>query len=131
MSTAHAASPTRFNVNGREVPWSTLPELVKALAREHGDAHATEIDGRSLTYREIDEFSDRVAASFAVLGIAKGDHIVGMMFNCTEAVIAWLAAAKLGAVWIPLNVGLVGQDLAYALTDATPKLFVADRDNAL
>jgi carnitine-CoA ligase len=131
MSTAHAATPTRFNVNCREVPWSTLPELVKALARKHGDAHATEIDGRSLTYREIDEFSDRVAASFAVVGIAKGDHIVGMMFNCTEAVISWLAAAKLGAVWIPLNVGLVGQDLAYALTDAMPKLLVADPDNAL
>jgi crotonobetaine/carnitine-CoA ligase len=120
---------TSYRINGRDIPWTTLPDLVRTMARERGNARATEIDGRPLTYRDLDELSDRIAASLAALGIAKGDHVVGMLWNCPEVVISWIGVAKLGAVWVPLNVGLVRDDLAHTLRDAAPKLIVVDAEN--
>jgi crotonobetaine/carnitine-CoA ligase len=117
-------------VGNREVPWSTLPELIRSLAFAHGDAHATEIGGRRLTYRDINEISDRIATALTSMGLKKGDKVASLLQNAAEVVLLWLGTVKTGAIWVPLNVGLVGRDLAYALGDAKPDLFVVDEENA-
>ncbi len=125
-----AARGARMVVKGREIPWSTLPQLVAALAAEHGDRHVLEIDGKTLTYARIDASSTALAAGMAALGLRKGNVAAGLMANCIESVLCFFACAKLGAIWAPLNVGLVGQDLAYAVGDAAPRLMVVDAENA-
>ena len=128
--TAFAQSNRQFVGWGREISWRTLPELIRTLAKERGDRHATEIDGRRLTYGELDSVSDSIAAALAELDIGKGDRVASLLFNSAEAVLLWLGAAKIGAVWTPLNVGLVGNDLAYAISDCEARLIVVDPDNA-
>ena len=39
---------TRITIKGRELPWSTLAELIPALAAQHGDRPVLEIDGRCI-----------------------------------------------------------------------------------
>ena len=56
-------------VKGRAVPWPDPASLMRDKARQHGDKVFTQIDGRKLTYREIDTLSDRVGANLAALGI--------------------------------------------------------------
>jgi len=125
-----APDSTKIVVKGHEITWSTLPALVADRAVRYGDRQALEIDGQTLTYREIDEVSARLAAGISALGLRKGDIAGGLMANCIESVLCFFACARLGVIWAPLNVSLVGQDLAYALRDSAPKLIVVDRENA-
>ncbi len=117
-------------VQGRPVPWSNLADFVAALSARHGEREVLEIDGRTLTYRQIDTMSARLAAGMARLGLRKGDVAAGLFANCVESVLCFFACARIGVIWAPLNVGLVGQDLAYTLRDAAPKLIAVDAENA-
>lgn len=109
--------------------WETIAELVRARGRERPDDLAFEIVGREMSYSQVDEASDRIAASFAARGIAKGDRVVSFAYNCVEQVLTWFGCMKLGVTWIPLNVGLLGEDLAYCLRDTNPSLVVVDAEN--
>lgn len=106
--------------------WETIGALVADAARQRGDRFAVEVVGRSLTYRALDELSDRVAAGLASLGVGAGDRVASYAFNCIEQLLVWFGTVKIGAIWVPINVGLVGDDLAYTINDAAPKVLVAD-----
>ena len=114
----------------REGPeWDTIGELVRARGRPGSpDARrlAVEVCGRSATYGELDSLSERVAANLAMLGVTKGDRVASFAFNCLEQLLLWFGCAKLGAVWVPLNVSLAGDDLVYAIRDSAPKVLVTD-----
>src|ERR1700681_127300 len=103
--------------------WDTVGALIKARGAHDAERLAVEVDGRPLTYGELDRLSDRVAANLAALGVGKGDRVASFAFNCVEQLLA-----VLGAVWVPLNVSLRGEDLAYSINDSSPKVLVADEE---
>ncbi|NDG42910.1 MAG: O-succinylbenzoate-CoA ligase, partial [Betaproteobacteria bacterium] len=117
-------------VKGRAVPWHDPASLMRAKARQHGDKVFTEIDGRRLTYREIDTLSDRVAANLAALGITAGQRVGSLMFNCAEQLLGWMGSNRIGAVWAPFNASLTGDDLIYTLRDSGASVVIVDTENA-
>lgn len=117
-------------VKGRAVPWHDPASLMRAKARQHGDKIFTEIDGRRLTYREIDTLSDRVAANLAALGITAGQRVGSLMFNCAEQLLGWMGSNRIGAVWAPFNASLTGDDLTYTLRDSGASVVIVDTENA-
>ena len=117
-------------MKGRPAEWLDVPSLVREKARRHGDAPFCCIEGRSLTYRELDERSDRVAAQLAARGVVPGDRVASLMFNCVEQVLAWIGTSKLGAIWAPLNGSLVGDDLVHTVRDTGAAVLVVDGDGA-
>lgn len=72
-------------------------------------------EGVSITYGELDSLSESLAASLAELGIEAGDRVAVLLPPRSEFVIAMFAAAKLGAVIVPLNPRLTPSDLQYML----------------
>ena len=56
-----------------------------------------------LTYRELDQCANRLAAVLARHGVTQGASVLLMLPRCANAVIAMLAIVKLGAVFIPLD----------------------------
>ena len=64
--------------------WDTVGALIKARGTHDAERLAVEVDGRPLTYGELDRLSDRVAASLAARGVAKGDRVASFAFNCVE-----------------------------------------------
>lgn len=117
-------------VKGRAVPWPDPASLLRDKARQHGDRLFTEIDGRKLTYREIDTLSDRVGANLAALGLVPGERVGSLMFNCAEQLFGWMGSARIGAVWAPFNASLNGEDLVYTLRDSGAKVVIVDAENA-
>lgn len=99
-------------------------------ARQHGDKVFTEIDGRKLTYREIDTLSDRVGANLAMLGIVPGQRVGSLMFNCAEQLLGWMGTNRIGAIWAPFNASLTGDDLVYTLRDSGASVLIVDTENA-
>jgi carnitine-CoA ligase len=60
-------------------------------------------DGRTVTFGELEEMSDRVAAGLLGIGVEKGDIVPVLISPCPEFFYTWFALAKLGAVIAPLS----------------------------
>lgn len=71
--------------------------------------------GRRLTYGQVEHRADALAASLHELGIEAGDRIALTLPNWPEFVVAAFAAAKLGAVIVPLNPRFTPTELQYML----------------
>lgn len=113
----------------RTVPeWLTVDALVRGRGVNNCDELAVEVAGSSLTYGELDRLSSQAAANLAALGVKKGDRVATMLYNSIEQILLFFGTVKIGAIWTPLNVSLVGVDLAHALTDSAPKVIVCDTE---
>ena len=130
MTTSTALSGPPIMVKGRACPWHHAPALLRDKARQHGDRIFCEIDGRKLSYVELDALSDRVAANLAARGVGIGDRVGSLMFNCAEQVLGWIGSNRAGAIWAPFNASLTGDDLAYTLRDSGARILIVDADNA-
>ncbi len=118
-------SPVGMLDRGEE--YHDLATLVRKKAEKNGDRPALVFGARTLSYRELDRETDRVAAGLSRAGIGRGDRVAALLFNTPEFPLLWFGAAKLGAILVPLNTGLKGEILRYELSDSAPKALVADR----
>ncbi|MCB5165635.1 non-ribosomal peptide synthetase [Streptomyces bambusae] len=71
--------------------------------RRTPDAVAVSAGGTRLTYRELDERSDRVARRLAGLGVRPQDPVAVLVERSPELVVATLAILKAGAFYLPLH----------------------------
>ncbi len=80
---------------------------------------------QTLTFAELRDEVATFAAVLASLGVEKGDRVVIYMPMVPEAVIAMLAAARLGAIHSVVFGGFAAIELATRLDDAKPKVIVS------
>ncbi|EGD53374.1 non-ribosomal peptide synthetase, partial [Gordonia neofelifaecis] len=108
---------------------STVPAIVGAVARRAGDRVAVQDrDGRSLTYRELDESSDRIAAALVHAG-AGPEVLVGVGLPRTaDLVVALLGVLKSGAAYIPLDTSHPLDRLGAVVDDGRPLLILTAPD---
>ncbi|GAC1335246.1 MAG: malonyl-CoA synthase [Beijerinckiaceae bacterium] len=83
-------------------------------------------EGRTLSYRQLEEASARMAGVLRSLGVEAGDRVAVQVEKSPEAVLLYLACLRAGAVFLPLNTAYTPAEVAYFLKDAEPKLFVCD-----
>lgn len=103
----------------------TLGDIPRYRATVTPDAVALVEGERSLTYRELDDRSDRVAAAIVSEGIGPGSHIGMLAKNCLEFWELWFGAAKAGCALALLNWRLAEPELAELVDDAGTPLLVA------
>jgi acyl-CoA synthetase (AMP-forming)/AMP-acid ligase II len=80
--------------------------------------------GRTITYRELAEKIERVAASLKSRGFRKGDCLAIFSPNLPEYAIAFHAAAHLGGIITTINPLYTAQEVAHQLRDAGAKFLV-------
>lgn len=68
---------------------------------------------RTWTYAQFAEETARVAAGLKARGVRHGERVLIHLDNCPEAIIAWYACARLGAVAVTTNARSVGDELTY------------------
>jgi len=95
-----------------------LAEYLKMRAKEHPDKPAIIFYGHTITYRELDEASNRVANYLLQQGVKKGDRVALFLLNCPQYHIAHYAAWKIGAVIAPCSPLFKEMELEYELNDA-------------
>ena len=101
-----------------------------AAARER-DPAATALqlaDGTTLDYPTLLGRAERLAGGLAARGLGRGDRLALWLGNREETALAYLAALRLGAVALPLNLAYRRQELAHVLADATPRLLLTERE---
>jgi malonyl-CoA/methylmalonyl-CoA synthetase len=77
-----------------------------------------------LTFAALHAGAGRVAGRFRKLGVRAGDRVAIYCENRHGFVFAYLAALRLGAIAVPVNVLYRASDLAHVLRDACPALIV-------
>src|SRR5581483_11222869 len=82
--------------------------------------------GPWLSFADVHERSDRIAAGLADLGVEAGERVALLALNRIEYVLAFFACAKLGAVQVPLNTYLRGEFLRHQLGDSAAATLIAD-----
>jgi carnitine-CoA ligase len=93
----------------------TIPSFLATRRSVAGDRCALQFESRVWTYSEVDDASTAMAQKLARGGCAKGDRIALISVNTDSSVLVFLAAAKLGAMFVPLNPQATDEDLAYLL----------------
>jgi fatty-acyl-CoA synthase len=93
----------------------SVAETLELRAADDPDRTFVVLNDRRLSYREVDEQAEALAAALHGLGIERGDRIALTLPNWPEFVVSMFAAAKLGAVIVPLNPRFTNPELQYML----------------
>jgi fatty-acyl-CoA synthase len=110
----------------RFVNVTTLGDLIDRAATEHARDALVFPDAR-LSYAELAGGSTRYARSLYALGVRAGDKVGILMPNQAEFVLVMVAAAKLGAVGVPVNGRFKAHELGYVLPHADITVLVTAR----
>ena len=78
------------------------------------------------TWRELNCAVNRLAHSFAKLGIGRGDRVAYMFPNCAETVLVFLATQKLGATGMPINTHFLSGEISRIMDVVDCKAAVYD-----
>jgi acyl-CoA synthetase (AMP-forming)/AMP-acid ligase II len=102
-----------------------LPQTANEAASRFGDATAYVTEGGwPISYRDVDRISDEVAAGLRARGVGLGDVVALELPPGPEYLLAYLGAAKVGAISAGVNTRLTPGERAAVLDVADPKLVV-------
>jgi acyl-CoA synthetase (AMP-forming)/AMP-acid ligase II len=107
----------------------SIPELL-ALRRAQPDGEFLVTDDERLSFAEADAQSRALADALLAGGVGKGTR-VGILFpNCAQWIVSWLAAARIGALTVPLSTFAPGAELARLLRHTDTQVVLMGRSIA-
>ena len=88
---------------GGGAPVGVAPQLLAAAVAADPDAVAVLDGARAVSYRELDEWSTRLARVLIEAGVGPERAVGVAMDRCVELVVAWWAVVKAGGVYVPVD----------------------------
>lgn len=104
---------------------ASIAAVFQAAAARTPDACALHTADESVTYRELDERSNRLARFMRDRGLRAHDRVALLAERSTAAVTAMLAVLKAGAAYVPLDARYPAERIAWILADAAVSLTLA------
>lgn len=114
-----------YHAPGEIPPGVTLGEYFERTAERHREKMALIFREMRITWGELKVLVDRLALAFLDLGIRRGDMMVILFPNRPEFIITVLAAARLGAVSVPVSERLRRKEIEYILRRTEAKAAVS------
>jgi fatty-acyl-CoA synthase len=109
-------------------PATSLWHNLATNALRFPDKAALVFFDRILTYREVFNQSEALAATLARIGVKKGDRVVLNMQNCPQWVIAHFAILRVNAVVVPVNPMNRAEELKHYILDPDAKVAITSAD---
>ncbi len=109
----------------KELGVENLIQMLKHSAKRFSDKTALYFCDKKITYKELDQFSDRLAQGLKNLGIKPEDHVAIFLQNCPEFVISYFAIIKAKATCVPINNMLKEQELSFILSDSEAEVIIS------
>ncbi|MBQ24976.1 MAG: AMP-binding protein [Alcanivorax sp.] len=107
-----------------ELPEKTLSDYVRGYAEQFPDREALVFLGHAMSYRQLDEMADRMAALFVAQGAKAGDVLGLQMPNTPQYVVAFIAAARLGMVSTSISPLMTPPEIIHQASDARVKILM-------
>ncbi|MCC5887180.1 MAG: AMP-binding protein [Gammaproteobacteria bacterium] len=86
--------------------------------------------GKTISYRELEQTSNRGAQLFRSLGLKAGDHIAFMLENCPEFLPLCWAAHRAGLYYTAISYRLQEEEVAYIIDDCQARVFITSHAQA-
>ncbi|MFD9548615.1 AMP-binding protein [Nocardia salmonicida] len=99
---------------------------VDELARNRGKQVAIVYEGATYTYAALAAQSRRLAATLSDSGAGEGERIGYLGGNSVAFLTTFLAAARMGAVFVPVNPRLTAPEVALILDDCAPHSLIVE-----
>lgn len=93
-----------------------------------GEAVVVTTAEREITGLQLDALVGRCGAALQAVGLRCGDRVAVQVDKSLENLVLYLAALRIGAVYLPLNTAYQPAEVQYFLGDATPRVFVTTPD---
>lgn len=82
-------------------------------------------DDRRMTFRELDEATNRFANVLKTFGVGRDQKVMIMLPNLPEFVVGYFGTLKAGAVVVPINMLYKSREIEFLLTDSEAEVLVA------
>src|SRR5215831_15994847 len=82
---------------------STIPEIFERQVRRNPGAVAVVCDDHAITYRELNEWANALAARLVTLGAGPEVRVGVLMERSIELIVGLLGILKSGSVYVPLD----------------------------
>ena len=105
-------------------PHRSLYFILQTAASQFRHRPAIACTGRQITFEQLKNKADGLAASLHAIGIRKGDRIGIMLANCPQYPIAFFAAMRLGAIVANINPHYTHRELEAVATDAGIRVLI-------
>src|SRR5258708_2155522 len=125
----HAFWPSRLP-HSITVPATSVWDNLAVNARRYPDKAAIRYFGSSISYRELCEGTERMAAYLHSLGVQRGDRVILLMQNTPQLILAHYAIFRANAVVVPVNPMNMAEELRHYITDADAKVAITTADLA-
>jgi amino acid adenylation domain-containing protein len=107
-----------FNATEAPLPDACVHELIDRHAAQRPDAEAVSCAGRSLTYRELEERSNRLAHELRELGVGPGALVGCYLDRSVELMVGLLGVLKAGGAYVPMDPSYPAERLRFMAADA-------------
>jgi long-chain acyl-CoA synthetase len=101
-----------------EYPKVPLQNFLKDSASKHPNKRAISFQGKEISYKELDDLSNRFANGLLSLGVKKGDRVAIILPNIPQFLISFYGALKAGAIVVPCNPLYRQKELEFQLRDS-------------
>jgi long-chain acyl-CoA synthetase len=101
-----------------------LAVMLRESARRTPAKTAVILGEARLSYAQLDELSDKLAANLTAAGLAIGDRVGLQLPNIPQFVIAYFGILKAGGVVVPMNVLLKAPEIAFQLEDSGARALI-------
>ena len=98
----------------------SIPAVFAEQVARAPEAVAVIFDGRSMSYRELDEAANRLTHLLADHGAGPGQCVALLFSRSAEAIVAILAVLKTGAAYLPIDPALPAARIEFMIADAAP-----------
>jgi acyl-CoA synthetase (AMP-forming)/AMP-acid ligase II len=122
--------PVQIDGTALERPAPPLNELLRAGLEARADEVALVSAERSLTWRQLEEESARLAGGYRGLGLESGDRLASLMPNRIDLVVHYLACFRAGLIATPLNYRYTFREIDHALEVSGAKALLVHVERA-
>ncbi len=126
MSTLLASSRSSAGAARMRPALRSVPASLEVQARRRPRALALSAPGRRLTFGELDAHAEAFAAELVRAGVGSDVPVAIALSRPLERVVAYLAAWKAGAAYVPLDPESPASRLAFIVRDCAAPLVVAE-----
>lgn len=102
----------------------TVPRVFKQMVDKHPDKAAFIMDDKTLTFQEVEEFSNKIASYFKSKGFERGDTVSVLMETNIIYPSIWLGLSKIGVVAALINYNLRKEPLIHSIKVANSKAII-------
>ncbi len=106
----------------------TLAVALRAHAATRGDAEAVVSRRGRYSYAELNRQVDSLASGLVELGVGSGDRLATWLSNREELLFVYLACARIGAVFVPINTRHTSAEVIYVLQDCGAAVLVLEEE---